>query len=144
MRVTIRATMFWYVLIALAASTGAGRAVEADWWFSLWPECAKPIAELNVVQLNKCATLREGMANFTAGLDKLRADDEAAHPATARENCYAALPQFREGCDKRIEAEDARKRASGEWRDPPGSTITYGCPPSTHMTERDGCQPKRR
>ncbi len=96
-----------------------------------------------VQQIFKEAGKSEDEANLMlirfAAMFAAAREEEAAHPMSERERCYAALPQFRDGCDKKIEADDARKRASGESRDPPGTTGL--CPPPYRMTEKDGCQP---
>jgi hypothetical protein len=57
---------------------------------------------------------------FIAAAREEQAAEEVAHPMSdhdrERDRCYAALPQFRDGCDTRYEAEAAAaaKRASGE------------------------------
>ena len=82
-----------------------------------------PIGQMSAHDITMC----DGTLHFQRAVEKARAE-EAAHPMTEYQRCYAALPEFRDGCEAKVEAED--------YRDPGAASL---CPPPHHMTN-DGCK----
>lgn len=95
-------------------------------------------AALNFPMRAEATDLLEMMTHSKRVTEEAAAKERAT-PRTERQRCYDALPQFRDGCDKKFEAEDAR-RASGFYQDPSAQSL---CPPPARMTD-DGCQPPAR
>jgi hypothetical protein len=125
--ITTVATLFAALLAATVAAFGSPMTPEEAlaWKLAGLPDCSLPIGKLSRDDLSTC----EGLDHFSRVLREAQLR-ELMHPSTEDERCYGALPQFRDGCDKRIEA---KKRAIHD----PGAVSL--CPAPRQITA-NGCR----
>lgn len=100
------------VVFGLASAANAGSAGSEAIAFGDFLRCrTTPIVQMSKNDIMVC----DAMERFSKALAKAQAE-ESANPRTPRRHCYDALPQYRDGCDKKFDAEIAEERKTDHER----------------------------
>jgi hypothetical protein len=123
-----------FAALATLISTGASAGGYEDTFLHGDPFSwchSTPIGKMSEHDMTMC----EGTLNFENSLREARRQ-EAAHPSTEEDRCYAALPEFRDGCVEKIDKQKLAARAASHSREPTSINL---CPPPHKMTD-NGCR----